>query len=218
MINRNIVKLFASRKSNLDYRLKRDYIRNGIATIPCRISDYHDVIHSYSVKEYETLNPEFVDYLKSAAEVVPHEFPLVLNIVGDCLSQEEKKTIEEVIADQFAYDLGIVERNEKRHKHIFCGMFCGLVVLVIILWLMQMRAQSPPELFFVLFYFIGETVCDYTFLTGHDLRMARKLAGRLASIKVLFSENFEEPVYTEKDARKLYSEIEKDVKKSKSGC
>jgi hypothetical protein len=48
--------------------------------------------------------------------------------------------------------------------------------------------------------------------------MARKLAGRLASIKVLFSENFEEPAYTERDARKLYSEIEKDVKKSKSGC
>ena len=69
MVNRKMVRLFESRKGNLDYRIKRDYIRNGIATLPCRISEYNDVISSYSVKDYETLNPEFVDYLKSAAEI-----------------------------------------------------------------------------------------------------------------------------------------------------
>ena len=68
------------------------YIRHGIATIPCRISSYSDVISAYSVKDYESLNMEFADYLKAAADVTPTEYPLVLNIIGDCLSQEEKKT------------------------------------------------------------------------------------------------------------------------------
>ena len=94
MARRNIIKLFESRKGHLDYRIKRDYVRNGIATIPCRISDYSDVISTYSVKDYETLNTEFVDYLKETAELTPPACPLVLNIIGDCLSQEEKKIIE----------------------------------------------------------------------------------------------------------------------------
>ena len=58
---------------------------------------------------------------------------------------------------------------------------------------------------------MGETLCDYIFLTGHDLRRARTLAGRLASVKVIFSGSYEEPDYSESDVKKLYSEIEKDV-------
>ena len=56
-----------------------------------------------------------------------------------------------------------------------------------------------------------ECLCDYIFLTGADLRRERRLAGRLASIKVVFSEHYEVPRYTESDVEKLYSEIEEDV-------
>ena len=76
MAKRNFIELFESRKGHLDYRLKRDYVRNGIATIPCRVSDYSDVISAYSVKGCETLNPEFDAYLKSTAELMPPECPL----------------------------------------------------------------------------------------------------------------------------------------------
>lgn len=208
---RNIVRLFESRKGHLDYRIKRDYIRNGIATIPCRISDYSDVISAYSVKKYETLNTEFSDYVKAAADVTPAEYPIVLNIIGDCLTEEEKKTIEETILDEFAYDLGMVEKEEKRHKRVFCGMLIGLILLTILLWFTQTLAEEPRELIFILFYFMGDTLCDYIFLTGYDLRHDRRLAGRLASIKVVFSESYETPEYTESDFERLYFEIEKDV-------
>lgn len=214
MVNRKMVRLFETRKGNLDYRIKRDYIRNGIATLPCRILEYNDVISSYSVKNYETLNPDFVDYLKSAAEVTPPEYPIVLNIIGDCLSQEEKETIEDVVLDEMAYDLGIVEKEEKRHMRIFLGMFFGLLISGVLLYLTHLMADEPRELVFILFWFMGDTLCDYIFLTGHDLRRDRRLAGRLASLKVVFSENYEEPDYTENDVNRLYSEIEKDVKRS----
>ena len=111
-----IVRLFESRKGHLDYRVKRDYIRNGIAMIPCRITDYQDIVSTYSVMGYETLNPEFVEYLKTTAEVTPLKCPIVLNIIGDCLSQEEKKTIKDIIPDDLGYNLGIVEKEEKRHN------------------------------------------------------------------------------------------------------
>ena len=211
MIRRKLLKLFESRKGHLDYRIKRDYVRNRIASVPCRVSDYSDVISTYSVKNYETLNPEFVDYIKETAELTPSEYPLVLNIIGDCLSQEEKKTIEATILDDFAYDLGVVEKEEKRHTKVFCLMMIGLLLTGVLLWLTRSMADEPREIIYLLFWFMGETLCDYLFLTGYDLRRERQQAGRLASIKVIFSDSYEDPDYTDDDVEQLYSEIEKTV-------
>ena len=38
-----------------------------------------------------------------------------------------------------------------------------------------------------------------------------RLSGRLASVKVFFSENYEEPHYKKNDVDVLFSEIEKDI-------
>lgn len=210
----NTVRLFESRKASLDTRIKRDYVRNGIVTIPCKISDYGDVISPYSVKDFETLNPEFVDYVKEASELTPEQYPLVLNIIEDCLTEGERTTIEEVILDDFAYDLGVVEKQVSRHTKVFLLMLVGLILFGIVLWLTEALAEEPREVLFILFWFMGDTLCDYIFLTGHDLRRERRLAGRLASIKVVFSESFEEPRYTDSDYHRLYSEIEDDVKRT----
>ena len=48
MARHNLIGLFESRKGHLDYRLKRDYVKNGIATIPCRVSTY--IVASYLEK------------------------------------------------------------------------------------------------------------------------------------------------------------------------
>lgn len=211
MAKRNFIELFESRKGHLDYRLKRDYVRNGIATIPCRVSDYSDVISAYSVKGCETLNPDFDEYLKSTAELMPPECPLVLNIIGNCLSREEQKTIEETIRDDLAYDLGIVEKKEKRHTQTFFLMLAGMLLSGVLLWFTKALADEPRELLYILFWFAGETLCDYLFLTGYELRCERRLAGRLASIKIVFSESYEMPNYTQSEVDELYSEIEKSV-------
>ena len=211
MARHNLIGLFESRKGHLDYRLKRDYVKNGIATIPCRVSAYEDVISTYSVKGCETLNPEFDEYLKSTAELMPPECPLVLNIIGDCLSQEEQKTIEDTIRDDLAYDLGVMEKAEKRHTQTFCLMLAGMLLSGGLLWFTKALADEPRELLYILFWFAGETLCDYLFLTGYELRRDRRLAGRLASIKVVFAESYEAPNYSKSDVDQLYSEIEKDV-------
>ena len=86
MKKRDFTRLFDRNKSHLDSRIKRDYVKNGIATIFCQISDYHDVITAYSVKNHETVNLDFIEYIRGAAAVIPEECPLVLNIIEDCLS------------------------------------------------------------------------------------------------------------------------------------
>ena len=60
----NFTGLIDSRKSNIDSHIRRDYIENGIATVNCCISDYHDIISTYSSKGQESLNFDFVAYME----------------------------------------------------------------------------------------------------------------------------------------------------------
>lgn len=208
---RNFIRLFDRKTSHIDYRVRQEYIRNGIATIFCRISSYNDVITEYSVKDHEAVNLDFIEYLRRAASFIPDECPMVLNIIEDCLTKEEQKTVREVIREELAYDFGIAEQEEQRQNRIFFYTIIGLVIALILLVLTKDLDEVPRELFFVLFWFMGDTILENIFFTGRELRQERLLAGRLASIKVIFSKTYEPPNYTEKELDKLYTEIVQDI-------
>ena len=208
MRKRNFTRLFDKRKSHLDSRIRRDYIDNGIATIHCRISNYHDIISSYSVKGQESLNFDFIDYLEDAAEPIPDEYPLVLNIIGDCLSDEEKKNIKDIIRDDFSYKLGNVEKEQSKELKMFLFMLIGTFVAGVLLWHTHFLDEVPREIFIVLFWFFGDRMFESLFITGRDLRNEKRLAGRLASIKVVFSDTYEKLHFTEDEVNKLYAELD----------
>jgi len=210
----NVGDLFESRKGQMDYLLHRDFIDNGIATFPIKISSYNDVIHPLSVRRYETLNPDFKDLIELGAGVIPPDCPIVLNIIEDCLTEEERKIIVATIREYYAYNLGVVEKDLKRHTKRFIFMTVGLVISAFLLWLSEGLDDISRELFFILFWFMGDTMCDYILLTGHDLRRDRRAAGQLASIQVTFSKSFDDSDYTKEEVDKLHSEIEKDVKET----
>ena len=121
------------------------------------------VISTYSPKGFETLNPDFVDYLRTSADVTPAKYPLVINIIGDCLSEEEKRTIQRTILDESSYQLVIVEKENKRHLNTFFLMILGLVVSGVVLSATKILDEVPRELIFILFWFMGDTLCDYIF-------------------------------------------------------
>ena len=82
-----------------------------------------------------------------------------------------------------------------------------MIIAGILLLLTETLDEVPREVFFILFWFVGDRLFEYIFLTGHELRQEKRLAGRLASIKVIFSKTYEEPNYTEQELDKLYTEI-----------
>ena len=206
----NFTKLFDQKKSRIDSRIKRDYIENGIATVHCKISSYNDIISSYSVKDQENLNLDFIEYLQDVAGPIPDEYPLVLNIIGDFLSDDEKRIIAENIRDEFLYKLGIVEKEHEREFKLFISMIIGLIVSGILLWLTSSLDEVPREIFIVFFWFFGDRMFEYLFITGYELKKERRLAGRLASIKVIFSDKYEKIHYTEDEIHKLYAELDLD--------
>jgi len=214
MFLRRASSLFAFRRGHLEARVERDYIRNGIATIPCRVTCYDDLISTYSLKGFESLNQDFIDYVIDSTEVIPPKYPIVLDIIGDCLSEEEKVGVKETIIDEFTYQLGQVETEERRHRKIFLAVFIGLLISGLLLWVSQNMNDIPREMLFIMFWYMGDTVCDYVFLTGYDLRRERQLAGRLASVKVIFSDTYVRQDYDDEAADRLYSEIRNDVRES----
>ncbi len=194
MKKRNFIQLFERKKSRIDSRIKRDYIENG----------------TYSAKDQESLNPDFVDFLKDSADPIPDECPLVLNVIGDCLSADEKKIIKETIRDDFSYRLGLVEREQEREFRMFILMIIGLIISGLLLWLTIPLDEVPREIFVVFFWFFGDRMFEYIFITGRELRKEKRLAGRLASIKVNFSDTYEKPHYTEEQISQLYAELDLD--------
>ena len=204
----NFIRLFESRKSNIDSRIRRDYIENGIATINCCISGYHDVISTYSSKGQESLNYNFINYLEDAAKFIPDEYPLVLNIIGNCLSDEEKKTITETISEEFSYKLGRVEKEQEREFKVFIFMVVGSIIAGLLLTMTDFFEELPREIFVVLFWFFGDRMFQSLFITRRELRIERRFAGRLASIKVVFSDSHEKRNYTEDEIHKLYVELD----------
>lgn len=204
----NFIRLFEQKKSRIDSRIKRDYIENGIATIHCCISGYNDIISKYSAKGQESLSFNFVDYLKETAEPIPDECPLVLNIIGDCLSADEKKIIAEIIREDFSYKLGLVEKEQNREFGLFIFMLVGSIVGGILYWLTDFLDEAPREIFIVLFWFFADRMFEYIFITGHELRKEKRLAGRLASIKVIFSDTYKKMHYTEEQISQLYAELD----------
>ena len=54
-IKQRNLQAYDRKSGNLEKRLEKDYIDHGIATIPCKISGFDDVISPYSVKGYESL-------------------------------------------------------------------------------------------------------------------------------------------------------------------
>ncbi len=205
---RNFIRLFDRKKSQIDSRIRRDYIESGIATVNCCISGYHDVISTCSAKDQESLNYDFIDFLESSAEPIPDEYPLVLNIIGNCLSDEEKETIEETIYEVFCYKLGMVEKEQERESKVFIFRIVGSIIAGILLAITAFIEHLPQEIFLVLFWFFGDRMFQSIFVTRRELRKEKRLAGRLASIKVIFSDTCEKRHYTEDEIYKLYAELD----------
>ena len=62
--------------------------------------------------------------------------------------------------------------------------------------------------FIVFFWFFGDRMFEYLFITRYELHKEQRLAGRLASIKVNFSDTYEKPHYTEEQISRLYAELD----------
>ena len=208
-------RLFLKRDAKLDKRLKKDYIDNGIATLPCRVEGIDDVISRFSVPGYETLSPEFSDYIEASAAFIPTEYPIVLEISGCRFSEEEQKTIRHTIHEDYTYELGAVQQENRKQLIIALLMLVGMVVTGFLAFGAQGITDTAIEIIYIFFWFFADVVACYFCMDGFENRKKRLLAGRLADMTVYFSEEYDDSAVTDEDAQTVYKELEKMAKQDR---
>ena len=202
-------RLFLMRDAKLEKRLKADYIENGIASLPCKVGGMEDMISHYSVPGFETLSPEFADYIESSAEFIPPEYPIVLEISGCRFSEEQQEIIRRTIHEDYTYDLGAVQRENRRQLIIALLMLVGMIVTGFLAFGTEGIGETAVEIIYIFFWFFADLVACYFCLDGFENRKKRLLAGRLADMTVYFSEKYDDSAVTDEDARSVYAEMEK---------
>ena len=148
---------FTKKKSSIDERLRMDYIDHDIATIPCRVDSFFDVIDRYSVKKYETISPDFVEYVNNIVDDIPKNYPIVINIISKNLTDEEKSIIEYTILDEYAYDLGRIGKELKELNRNFILTTIGTILSGVLLWKLDLVKDFSYELIAILFWFFAES-------------------------------------------------------------
>lgn len=204
---------YTKKKSSIDKRLREDYIDNDIATIPCKVDSFNDVINRYSIKDYETLNPEFNDYINSIVDDIPKNYPIVINIISKNLTNEEKIIIEDTIVDELAYNLGEIENEIKQQRNNYIKLFIGTVVSGILLWILELFENFPFEIMVVVFWFFCETFISDIVIDGRELRKKHALAARLACLKVVFSSDYDDDDYSKDEKEQIYKEVINNINK-----
>ncbi|MBO4881126.1 MAG: hypothetical protein J5555_05530 [Firmicutes bacterium] len=207
-----------SRKSVDEKKFVKDfYVENGLAYISCNVKSYNDIIDPYSVKGYEWLTEPFVRFVEENANVIPPEYPIVLEICGGRFSEEQRNCIEETIADYFALKLLDNQQNQRSNRGrtlflLFLALFFAVILYLETKYADLVTLPKPvSEAPFVLFWMALWDAAEHIVLDGSDLQEEKLYAARLASLKVTFQKTFEDAPLEPEEEQKVLEEIFEEV-------
>ncbi len=189
-------------------------MEGGLAYISCNVKDYNDIIDRYSVKGYEWLEESFARFIEENAIYIPPEYPIVLEICGRRFSEKQQECIKATIADYYALKMGDVQmsmQSNRRRILFLLGLMLFFAIFVYIASQFPGLPRPVAEAPFVLFWMALWDAAEFLFLDGRDLQEDKLEAAQLASIKVTFTEKFEDSPLEPEEAKKVLEEIFEEV-------
>ncbi len=208
---RKNIHAYKRKRSDFEKRLEREFLDHGIATIPCKVSGIDDIISSYSVEGYESLSGDFIDYVNAMADLVPEQYPIVLSIVGSKFTENEKNVIRSTIEYDLAYNLGFAEQDTRLFYKMILLFIVGTIISGMLIAKFPWLPDVHIELLYIFFWFFAYTLVEYVFLEGRTLSKQRIKAARLACVKVVFSEEYDECDYSDEEAKAILDGLEKPL-------
>lgn len=179
---------FYKQEAHIDEHVNEKFIVNNTAVIPCRVTDYYDIIYPFSVEGYETVSPEFMGYITDMLRFIPAEYPVILDIKGCSFTDEQKERISLTLKTDALYELGAIEKEGKITKNKLIYMLCGLLGMGALLSVMNLVITGMPrEFLYIIFWFFADFIISYVLWDHREYRNELIQAGRLASLEVRFS-------------------------------
>lgn len=201
------VEYYLRKKPNVDEMIIDKVVDNGIAFIPCKVSSIDDVICKYSIKNHETLDEGFAEYIKSYADDIPTKYPIALAICGYKFTSEEQKVIAETIKDYFTYELGLIRRENKKKFLVFIGMTLLMILSSIIIRSFTEMDVTLLEYIYILFWLGADISIAFVLFDRRADRKQRILAARLSSMFIYFDEQYDESNLSDEEANYIKKKI-----------
>lgn len=128
-------------------------INDNEAYISIKVSDYNSIISDFSLEEQPVLKNEFIEVIEKRAEIIPLDYPLVLEIHNKNFTAEQKITIRKLIKNRFTFICINKESELKRLKQKgFYFLLLGLVTFIISMLLYNNQVLIP---IYEILYFIA---------------------------------------------------------------
>lgn len=185
------IKKYQKTKFNYERFVNEYYVDDdGKAYISTKVSSIHDIISEHSIKDYEWVNPEFINYVEGMAYYIPVEESIVLEICGHKFSEKEQALIKRVLTQYFGLKLGdaIIDINNMKRKANILLIFGIISILLFMLLNIINVIPTLAEIIVLgLWFFLWEYL-DLRFLDGSELSVKKLEAAQLANVKIVFNE------------------------------
>lgn len=183
------------RKNQFDYDkfVKRYYIENDDAYIAAKVNSYDDIINRFSVKNYEWINKEFVQYIEDSAYHIPEENRIILSICGCKFTPEQQTTIRRVILDYFGLQMenriwDLEDNLRVIRRTIYGTIVAGaLYAFIASTHIYEMSVLVPDILQCTFWVFIWETIGRIV-LDRSTLIDEKLFAGQLSAMEIHFED------------------------------
>ncbi len=186
------LKKFKNTKFNYENFIREYYIDDdGKAYISTKVSSINEIISKHSIKDYEWVNPEFIDYVENMANYIPVEESIVLEICGYKFTDEEQQLIKKVLTQYFGLKFGdaIIDININKRKAMFLLGF-GIISLILLVILNYIKIlPTISELIVLSVWFFLWEYLDVSLLERSKLAVKKLERGQLANVKIIFNEN-----------------------------
>ena len=189
---RNLRK-YRNTKFNYSNFINEYYIDDdGYAYISTKVKDISDIISKHSIRDYEWVNLDYVEYVNNQAKYIPVGESILLEICGHKFSSKDEEMIKRVLKQYFGLKFGdsIIEKNINKRKALVLLIFGIISTLLFVgLSIFHITSGLISELIvFGLWFFIWEFL-DLAILEASDLDNKSLKAAQLANIKIVFNEN-----------------------------
>lgn len=136
MTTRQSLKRYQKQKFENYKKINEINVSDDEAYIPIRVNSMDDIISNYSVRNNEMLSEEFIDILSSKAAYTTLDYPLVVEILNDSFTSEEKILVRKLIKNHFSLitidkETELKALKRKENFFLFIGIFFFLILFLL---------------------------------------------------------------------------------------
>lgn len=169
----------------------RGYImEDGIAHIKYELSDIHDIINPLSIKDYEMLSDEFVAFMEKYRLIIPAKAPIILEISGIKLADNEKELIDKTIWSNYCMHMTSADMKARSCvKRSILFLVYMLISIILIFAVEKIKEEIVTSFAYLPFWFFGYRLLIYLIIDCIPMWKDRNWYRRLAAMNLIFSDD-----------------------------